>query len=79
MTALWIVHASDLEHGDATFEKILLDHAHKADVLIYDAQYTPEEYESKIGWGHSTWVEAVRIAREAKVKKTGAVPSRSRP
>jgi phosphoribosyl 1,2-cyclic phosphodiesterase len=64
-----IVHASDLEHGDAKFEKILLDHAQNADVLIYDAQYTPEEYESKIGWGHSTWVEAVRIAREAKVKK----------
>ncbi len=64
-----IVHASDLEHGDAKFEKILLDHAQNANVLIYDAQYTPEEYESKQGWGHSTWVEAVRIAREAKVKK----------
>ncbi len=64
-----IVHASDLEHGDAKFEKILLDHAQNADVLIYDAQYTPDEYKSKIGWGHSTWMEAVRIAREAKAKK----------
>ncbi len=64
-----LVHASDLEHGDAAFEQILLDQARNAGVLIYDAQYTPEEYESKAGWGHSTWKEAIRIAREANVKK----------
>jgi phosphoribosyl 1,2-cyclic phosphodiesterase len=64
-----IVHASDLEHGDKKYERILLDHAQNADVLIYDAQYTPEEYESKQGWGHSTWMEAVRTAKEANVKQ----------
>lgn len=64
-----IVHASDLEHGDKKLEKVLVDHAQNADILIYDAQYTPEEYAGKKGWGHSTWLEAVRIAREAKVKK----------
>jgi phosphoribosyl 1,2-cyclic phosphodiesterase len=64
-----LVHASDLEHGDAAYEQILFDHARDADVLIYDAQYTPEEYESKAGWGHSTWKEAIRIARSARVKK----------
>jgi ribonuclease BN (tRNA processing enzyme) len=63
------VHASDLEHGDPKFDRILLDHAQNADVLIYDAQYTPEEYVSKRDWGHSTWMEAIRTAREAKVKK----------
>jgi phosphoribosyl 1,2-cyclic phosphodiesterase len=64
-----LVHASDLEHGDKNFDRILLDHAQNADVLIYDAQYTPDEYASKRGWGHSTWMEAARVAREAKVKK----------
>jgi phosphoribosyl 1,2-cyclic phosphodiesterase len=64
-----IIHASDLEHGDPKFESILIEHAQNADVLVYDAQYTPEEYVTKHGWGHSTWVEAVRVAREAKVKK----------
>jgi phosphoribosyl 1,2-cyclic phosphodiesterase len=64
-----IVHASDLEHGDKKLDKVLLDHAQNADILIYDAQYTPEEYASKKGWGHSTWLEAVRTAREANVKK----------
>jgi phosphoribosyl 1,2-cyclic phosphodiesterase len=28
--------------------------AHHADLLIHDCQYTPEEYEGKPGWGHST-------------------------
>ena len=40
-----------------------------ADVFIYDAQFTPDEYESKRGWGHSTWLEAIHVARDAKVKQ----------
>jgi len=40
-----------------------------ADVLIYDAQYTPSEYKSRRGWGHSTWLEATRVARDAGVRR----------
>ena len=36
---------------------------------LYDAQYTEEEYHSKRGWGHSTWLEATRVARDAGVKQ----------
>ncbi len=43
--------------------------AKDADVLIYDAQYTPAEYESRHGWGHSTWLEAVHIAKQASAKQ----------
>lgn len=64
-----IVHASDREHGHDKLDGVLLDFAQDADVLIYDAQYTPEEYESRRGWGHSTWLEAARVAREARVKQ----------
>jgi phosphoribosyl 1,2-cyclic phosphodiesterase len=64
-----IVYASDLEHGDARLDQVLRENASGADVLIYDAQYTPEEYESKVGWGHSTWLEATRVARDAGVKR----------
>jgi phosphoribosyl 1,2-cyclic phosphodiesterase len=64
-----IVHASDLEHGDPRLDSILRDHAEGADVLIYDAQYSPQEYESKRGWGHSTFLEAARVARDAHVKQ----------
>jgi ribonuclease BN (tRNA processing enzyme) len=33
-----------------------------------DAQYTPEEYPQKVGWGHSTSMDALRLAQEANVK-----------
>ncbi len=64
-----IVHASDREHGHDKLDRVLLDFAQNADILIYDAQYTPEEYESRRGWGHSTWLEAASVAHEAGVKQ----------
>jgi phosphoribosyl 1,2-cyclic phosphodiesterase len=64
-----ISHASDVEHGHAVLDTTLREYAQNADVLIYDAQYTPEEYERRKGWGHSTWFQAVKIARECKVKR----------
>lgn len=33
--------------------------------IIYDAQYLPSEMSSRIGWGHSTWEDAVRFASDA--------------
>lgn len=64
-----IVYATDLEHGDPWLDTVLRDHAEGADLLVYDAQYTPAEYQTYKGWGHSTWVEGVRVAREAKVRQ----------
>jgi len=64
-----IVYASDHEHGDAPTDAILRDYSRNADILIYDAQYTPEEYEQHRGWGHSTWREAVKLAHEAGVRQ----------
>jgi phosphoribosyl 1,2-cyclic phosphodiesterase len=62
-----MVYATDLEHGDGRLDRILRDHAAGADVLIYDAQYNDEEYASHRGWGHSTWHEATRVARDSGV------------
>ena len=64
-----VTHASDLEHGSPEFDKILREHAQDSDVLIYDAQFTPEEYPQRKGWGHSTWLEATRVAKECNVKR----------
>jgi ribonuclease BN (tRNA processing enzyme) len=36
--------------------------ARGADLLIHDAQYTAEEYEQRIGWGHSSWRHAFAFA-----------------
>jgi phosphoribosyl 1,2-cyclic phosphodiesterase len=64
-----IVHACDHEHGNPEADKTLREYAEGADLLIYDSQYTPEEYETKKGWGHSTWLEATKLARDASVKQ----------
>lgn len=43
--------------------------AKNADLLIYDTQFTPDEYRSRPHWGHSRPDDAIEIAREAKVKR----------
>lgn len=40
-----------------------------ADLVVHDAQYSLEEYPSKIGWGHSTVDYATEVAMAAGVKR----------
>jgi phosphoribosyl 1,2-cyclic phosphodiesterase len=63
-----IVYATDFEHGNREYDNILCDYAQNADILICDTQYTPEEYPSHKGWGHSTWENAVMLARDARAE-----------
>lgn len=42
-----------------------------ADLLLHDAQFTEEEYQSTRGWGHSTMDQATDLAIEANVKSFG--------
>jgi len=73
----WNGHAAayvtDTEHFPDRLDEHVLWLARNADLLIYDATYTNEEYHSekssKVGWGHSTWQEAVKVAEAANVKK----------
>jgi len=68
-TAGSVAYATDNEPGVPEFDRNLRELAHEADVLIYDAQFSPEQLAStRKGWGHSSWLEAVKIAREAKVR-----------
>ncbi len=66
-----IVYATDTELGDEA-DPWLMSLVQGADLLIIDAQYTPEEYgdeggSGKRGWGHSTYEAAARLARRAGV------------
>lgn len=47
----------------------LISLCRNADLLIYDTQFTPEEYRSRTHWGHSTPLDAVDIALASQVKK----------
>ena len=76
-----VVYATDTEHY-ACVDPALRALAEGADVLIYDSQYTPEEYRgdagrSKVGWGHSTYVAGAELARAAGVGQLRALPPRS--
>jgi phosphoribosyl 1,2-cyclic phosphodiesterase len=65
-----VVYATDNEPGDEKFDKSVRKLAEGADLLIYDAQDLPEEYEArKRGWGHSHWREATNVVMESGAKE----------
>lgn len=42
-----------------------------ATLLFHDAEYSPEEYEQSIEWGHSTYTDALNLALRANVASLG--------
>ena len=53
-----------------TFEDYA-EFARNADLLVHDAQFTPEEYKNRKKWGHSTYVDALNLAITAQVGRFG--------
>lgn len=35
--------------------------------MLYDGMFQDTEYPARVGWGHSTWQEGVKIARERQI------------
>ena len=65
-----VCYVTDTEHVPGVPDRSVLALIEGADIVIYDSMYTDEEYaESYVGWGHSTWQEAVRLCRPAGVKR----------
>ena len=66
-----IVYNTDTEHDpNGTLDQNVVTLAQDADVLIYDSMYTEEEYNAgRIGWGHSTYRAAIKVAQAANVKR----------
>jgi phosphoribosyl 1,2-cyclic phosphodiesterase len=64
-----VAYATDNEPGDAKLDASLRELAAGADIFINDAQFTPEQLATtKKGWGHSTWHEGVKAARDSGAK-----------
>ncbi|MFN8606606.1 MAG: MBL fold metallo-hydrolase [Vulcanimicrobiota bacterium] len=42
--------------------------ADKADTVIYDTFFTPQQYEQRSHWGHSTLEQAIDVCKRCKVK-----------
>jgi len=43
--------------------------AHGADLVLHDSQYTEAEYDTKIGWGHSSVADAVAFCRAVEARR----------
>ena len=64
-----ICYITDTEHTPGQMDQNILEFVRDTDLMIYDSTYTDEEFPTKVGWGHSTWQEAIRLGRAANVKK----------
>lgn len=68
------VYATDVELSLETLEPRYARYLEGVDALCLDGQYTPDEYSgkngvSKKGWGHSTMMDAARIASAVNAKR----------
>ncbi|UCG13866.1 MAG: MBL fold metallo-hydrolase [Deltaproteobacteria bacterium] len=63
-----LVYCTDVEHGDEIDPNVVAL-SKNADLLIHDAQYTPDELKQRKGWGHSSWDQAVDVAERAGASK----------
>lgn len=64
-----LCYITDTEHVPGSPDQNILSLVQGADLMIYDSTYTEEEFPSKVGWGHSTWQEAIRLSKAADVKQ----------
>lgn len=64
-----ICYVSDTEHFEGRVDENIVGLVQDADIVIYDATYTDEEYPKYVGWGHSTWQEGVKLCDAANVKQ----------
>lgn len=60
-----LCYVTDTEHIPGHPDASVLSLIRDADLVIYDSTYTEAEFAAKIGWGHSTWEEGVRLCRAA--------------
>jgi phosphoribosyl 1,2-cyclic phosphodiesterase len=61
-------YVTDTEHIPGKPDENVLALIEGADLVIYDSTYTDREFVDKVGWGHSSWQEGVRLCQAANVK-----------
>jgi len=62
--------SSEARYDDVPgWRKKLVDFVRGASVLVHDTMYTATEYDSFVGWGHSTHDQAVELALDADVER----------
>jgi len=64
-----VAYVTDHEHVPGRPDERVLELIQGCDLVIYDATYTDDEFPSRVGWGHSTWSEGIRVCRAAGAKR----------
>lgn len=64
-----VCYVTDTEHVPGFPDQSVLGLIQDADLVIYDSTYTDEEFPAKVGWGHSTWEEGVRLCLIAGARR----------
>jgi phosphoribosyl 1,2-cyclic phosphodiesterase len=64
-----ICYVTDTEHVIGKPDQTVLKLIEGADIVVYDCTYTDQEFKAKIGWGHSTWQEGMRLCKMAGARQ----------
>lgn len=62
-------YVTDTEHVPGKPDERILALIEGADIVVYDCTYNDKEFASKVGWGHSTWQEGMRLCQAANVRQ----------
>ena len=63
-----VAYITDTETRNDNSIRDILSLARNVDLMIFDCTYTEAELPSRVGWGHSTWQQGVRLADVAGAK-----------
>lgn len=63
-----VVYMLDNEVTQPYVPNPLLEYCTNADLVVFDAAYTLEDYPKKRGWGHSTVQDGIRLAEQSGCK-----------
>ena len=63
-----VVYSLDCEPDEEMLRQ-MADFSKGADIIFWDAQYTPLELKDKAGWGHSSWKQGLRLRQMAQADK----------
>ena len=62
-------YITDCEHPESHLNEHLIELAQNSDILIHDAHFTHDDLINHKGWGHSSFEEAVDMAKRTKSKQ----------
>jgi len=64
-----VCYVTDTEHVPGRPDENVLELIAGADLVIYDSTYTDDGFPARLGWGHSTWQEGLRLVRRAGARR----------